>query len=226
MTPDPNPIQVLHRDLSTQSQLGMLMSVSATMMNFIRVVEKTEEECGLTPHLTEGNIAAENTLVAACERIDSIIKDDKRWGLEFQTRIEELFNKNTELAREVAEGQKKLIDESLARERAQMEVVILSQKPHIVFRPRLFTMPDHTWIAFLGEPADLRSGIMGTGKSPVAALESFDNAFAGQLTPEQEQTIRSIQDEHETMDQSRTATTGESSYGGEDLPRDSEAPGP
>jgi hypothetical protein len=222
MTPEPNPLQVLHRDLSTQSQLGMLMSVSATMMTFIRASEKAEDDYDLEPQHSEATIAAETTLILACERIDSIIAEDKRWGLEFQTHLEALFEKNTELARDVAAKQAKLIEESLERERAQKEAAILSQKPHIVFRPTLVSMPDHTWVAYLGDPADMSSGILGNGLSPEAALESFDLVFSGRRTQEQPQ---SLKNEYEALDQARTEHTGEPDQRGEDLPRDSESPG-
>jgi hypothetical protein len=219
--PETGAVQVLHRDMSTQSQIGMLLAVSNTMIGFIRMIDKTEEDHGLEPEQCEASIAAENTLVSACSRIDEILKDDNRWGLEFQTRLEKLFEKNTEIARGVAEKQTALIEESREKERVQREAILQAQKPHILFRPTLFPMPDHTWVAFLGDPADLRSGVMGTGPSPVAALDSFDLAFSGRLTQEQEQKIQLIQNEHQALDQDRDHSTGEIDQGGEDGARGS-----
>jgi hypothetical protein len=214
--PETGAVQVLHRDMSTQSQIGMLLAVSNTMIGFLRMVDKAEEDRSVEPEQCEASIAAENTLITACDRIDSILKDDNRWGLEFQTRLEKLFEKNTEIARGVAEKQTALIEESREKERVQREAILQSQKPHILFRPTLFPMPDHTWVAFLGDPANLRSGIMGTGQSPVAALDSFDLAFSGRLTQEQEQKIQLIQDEHNTLDQDRSKSPGEIDQRGED----------
>src|ERR1035437_6040535 len=201
--PETGAVQVLHRDMSTQSQIGMLLAVSNTMIGFIRMIDKAEEDHGLEPDQCEASIAVENTLISACSRIDEILKDNNRWGLEFQTRLEKLFEKNTEIARGVAEKQTALIEETREKERVQREAILQSQKPHILFRPTLFPMPDHTWIAFLGDPANLQSGVMGTGPSPVAALDSFDLAFAGRLTQEQAQRIQIIQNEHQTLDQAR-----------------------
>lgn len=223
--PENNAVQVLHRDLSTQSQLGMLLSVSSHMMSFLSAEQKAETE-GFQPGREEAHIAAENTLMTACDRIDQIIKDDKRWGLEFQTRLEALFEKNTKIAQEVAEKQKKLIEEATAREGLQKEAAIREGKPHVRFRPALFSMPDHTWVAYLGDPADLSSGIMGSGPSPAAALESFDLAFAGQLTQEQEQTIPLIQHEHKSLDLERNGVTDDPDKRGEVAPRNIEGTGP
>lgn len=226
-SPENSAVQVLHRDLSTQSQLGMLLAVNSVMMQFLTVEKKDEDEDDLStaPKRGEAHIAAENTLISACDRIDSILKDDKRWGLDFQMRLEKLFEKNTEVAREVAEKQKKLIDECLAKELAEKEAAIQSQKPHVVFRPTLFSLPDQTWVAFLGDPANLPAGIMGTGPNPLAALESFDLAFSGQVAQEREQIMQSIQNEHEALDQIRIEPLGELDQGGEDNARSGEAAG-
>jgi hypothetical protein len=223
--PETGAVQVLHRDMSTQSQIGMLLAVSNTMIGFIRMIDKAEENRDLEPEQCEASIAAENTLIKACDRIDSILQDDNRWGLEFQTRLEKLFEKNTEIARGVAEKQTALIEETREKERVQREAILQNQKPHVLFRPTLFPMPDHTWVAFLGDPANLQSGVMGTGPSPGAALESFDLAFSGRLTQEQEQKIQSIQNEHQALEQDRNQPTGEIDQGGEDGARGSGTPG-
>lgn len=197
---DPHAVQVLHRDLSTSSQLNMLLSVSSTMMQFLAKRMELEDEDGENPPQEESHIAVENTLTKTLERIDSIIEDDKRWGLEFQTRLEALFVKNTRIARETATKQQKLIEETIERERAQKEAALEIKSPHSQYRPVLFSMTDGTWVAFLGDPQDMQTGIMGSGDSPAAALKSFDLAFSGGLTKAQTETIDKIRNENITLD--------------------------
>src|SRR5664279_1054685 len=100
-------LQVLHRDLSTASQINMLLSVSNSMAQFLTALAVKADDNyppgDTTPDWSEGYIAAENTLVLACERLASVISDDRRWGLDYQIRMEGLFGKTTEMASLVAE---------------------------------------------------------------------------------------------------------------------------
>jgi len=218
----PEAVQILHRDLSTSNQIGMLLSVSNSMAQFLTALTARDPDSNiprdnkdLTPDWEEGYVAAENTLIAACERIDSILADDKRWGLEFQTRLEKLFEKNTEIARSVAEKQKALLDETTAKEKAVREAAEASLAPHLHFRPVLFAMGDGTWVAYLGDPSDLSSGILGNGNSPAGALKSFDAAFNGALNEDQMRLVEQIKNEHEKLDSGRTDTIEETGDGKE-----------
>lgn len=221
--PDNAAVQVLHRDLSTQAQLGMLLAVSNTMMQFLTVAAKAEndEDLERDPEMSEAEIAAESTMIKACERMDAIIGDEKRWGLDYQTRLEALFERNTQIARDVAEKQTKLIEETLARETAQKEAALEVRSPHNLFRPNLFSMEDGTWVAYLGDPKDLAGGIMGSGLSPAAALKSFDAAFAGQLSEEQSRLISKTKNENESLDKNGTEPLGETQQRREAPPTDS-----
>jgi hypothetical protein len=219
MSDKSEPLQVLHRDLSTACQINMLLSVSNSMAQFLTALTvKTEEwdKADTTPDWEEGYIAAENTLISACGRIDSIISDDRRWGLDFQARLERLFEKNTEIARAVSEKQKALIEETTAKEKAIREAAEAALAPHIQFRPTLFAMGDGTWVAYLGDPADLSSGILGNGESPVAALKSFDAVFNGALNEDQLRLVERLKNENEKLDISGTGATEEIGLGKQD----------
>ena len=50
--------------------------------------------------------------------------------------------------------------------------------PHFRYKPTLIPLEDGKWVAFLGNPEDLESGILGIGSSPGAALKDFDSAFS------------------------------------------------
>ena len=222
-----DPVQVLHRDLSTQNQLAMLLAVSDQMTKILLMESATDEEDETCDRLAgEPQVAAETTLIKACTRIDSIIEDDRRWGLDFQIRLEKLFEKNTKMAHGVAERQKKTLDEVLAKETAQKELAVEVKSPHNLFRPTLFTMPDGAWVAFLGDPQDMNSGILGSGTSPATAMKQFDLAFEGQLTKAQQNTIETITHEQQqhSMDQVGPEHPEEPNRRGPGLPPDSGLP--
>jgi hypothetical protein len=225
------PLQVLHRDLSTHSQLNALLSVTNSMGQFLTALTGRSAEDwkgaddSFQPEWEEGFIAAENTLIGACERIDSIIADDARWGLEYQTRLEALFEKNSEIARSVAEKQKGLMDEMLAKEKAMREAAEASLAPHLQFHPTLLALGDGTWVAYLGDPSQLSSGILGNGKSPAGALKSFDASFNGALNEDQTRLIERLINENEKLGTSSNSEFEESSQGGQDDPGNSDSPG-
>jgi len=214
---NPEPLQFLHRDLSTQSQLGMLLAITDNMMKFL-ASEGGEDKTELP---AEAKLAAETTLLNACNRIDAILGNDARWGLEFQTRLEAFFVENTKLAREIAEKQKILIDETAAKEKAQKEVALEAGTPHNLLRPTLYEMSEGTWVACLGDPSGVQSNIVGTGPTPSAALKNFDLAFVGGLTDGQKELLN----ENISLDKARPELFGEGDQRRPDDSRNSGIPG-
>ena len=215
MSAEPTP--VLHRDLSTQSQLGMLLAVAGNMMGYLsREPEEAENVPGARPLPGESRLAAEATLIKTCGKIDSILDDPRRWGIDFQLSLEKMFSEQNQRSKGIAEKQQAALEAQMA--------------PHNRVRPTLFAMGDGTWVAFLGNPEDLSSGVMGSGISPLAALKSFDENFNGginQFSEAQRNTlITAIQNEHNTeskpLDKSRTDGIGKTDQGGGELPGDSE----
>jgi hypothetical protein len=225
----PDPVQVLHRDLSTQSQLGILLTVSESMMKFLCIENEPvpSGDGGRQVQLNgESRIAAEATLIRACNRIDLILDDDKRWGLEFQTRLEALFEKNTEIARDIADRQKKLIDDTAAKERALMEAALEAKTPHNLFRPSLSPLGDGNWIAYVGDPDHIEAAVIGSGPSPAAALKAFDLAFNGELSAEQQRLVEQVKNETNTLDKTDAGHPDQAGAGREDQPRDSRPASP
>jgi hypothetical protein len=205
-----NAVQVLHRDLSTQSQLGMLLAVTQAMAQPLSIAAKMrDEDEDAEPSMTEWEIAAENTFCNACEKIDKIIADERRWGIKYQERLEALFERNTKMAQQVAEEQAKLYAITAEREAAQKEAVKEASSPHNTFRPVLFQTSEGVWIACLGGPNIEQASILGSGASPAAALKAFDAAFNGGLTEEQARLIDNIKNENKSLDKSRTEPVGE-----------------
>ena len=169
---------LLHRDLSTNTQLGMLLSV-VNATGQVLFTSNTEAETIPGKHLIPGEarLAAENTFIRACERIDTILTETARWGIEYQLTLEKQYaDRHVEQlafikAQQAAEKQ---------REITAAEIIT----PHFRYKPLLVRIEeDNKWLAYLGNPEDLDNGILGFGDNPQAALTSFDAAFAGNLSP-------------------------------------------
>lgn len=208
------PVHVLHRDLSTQNQIGMLLSVSKVMMEFLSSQTKDAENIpGSRPLPGESRLAAEATLIKACNQLDHIIEDPQRWGMEYQLSLEKFFRENGILAREVAEKQSRLLETELARAEAQRDAALEIKSPHFQYKPRLLELEEGGWVAFIGDPNNEASGIVGVGKCPADALRAFDLVFSGQLTEEQKKTVeqevkqQTEVNENDTLDSQRTETT-------------------
>lgn len=215
------PLQILHRDLSTRAQIDSLLSVAQTMMQFIsREPEERENIPGSRAIPGESWIAAENTLMKACERLDSIIEEPQRWGIKYQQVLESLFQRSIKVQQQWAEAQTKHLEAERERAEAQKEAALEIQSPHFRYKPSLTQLTDGNWAAFLGDGGE----IAGYGESPAAALRAFDLTFnggLGQLTENQKQVAaqREIQlekDEDNTLEQSGVKPSEETKGGGKD----------
>lgn len=230
-----NPEIVLHRDLSTNTQIGMLLAVCNSMKD---VLLNPEREAENVPgkHLLPGEakIAAENTFTQACERLDLILADKARWGIDYQMTLEQQFLDRHQENMALLKAQQQLAEQQRASAKA-------ITRPHFRYKPFLIPMDDGKWVAFLGNPEDLDAGILGAGDTPQAALESFDEAFAGNLPPavadwlkEREQDLERGLNEikpfpidtqnAKELDHGRTEEAGGTGEGRPDASRDSEAP--
>lgn len=219
--PDSQPMHVLHRDLSTQNQLAMLLSVSGTMMEFLTKEPKDADNIpGQRPLPGEARLAAEATLIKACARIDGILEDARRWGIDYQLSLEKLYTKHFEQARKLSEKQAQFIMEDSARARAQKEAAEEVKSPHFQYRPSLLGLEDGSWVAFLGDPNKEGESIIGVGASPATALKAFDLVFRGKLTPAQEKLAaernkQTDKNETNTVDQSGTEPPQDPDRGGD-----------
>jgi hypothetical protein len=177
-----SPGVLLHRDLSTNTQLGMLIGVVNAMTGLLLNPER-EAETIPGKHLMPGEakIAAENTFTHACERIDSIVADSRRWGIEYQFAAEAQYVE--------------LIKAQTAAEEARRNTAAEIITPHFRFKPRVTRLEDDTWLAYLGDPANLDAALCGIGSNPQAALHAFDEAFSGNLSPEMIQRLKQRENE-------------------------------
>jgi hypothetical protein len=121
------------------------------------------------PKNSEARIALENTLIKACDRLDKILADDRRWSIEYQMALEAEFKKSHAMNFAFLESQQKAADEVAS--------------PHFQHRPKLAKSQDEQiWIAVLGDEKDLNNAVVGMGRTPEEALQEFDKNFQGKET--------------------------------------------
>lgn len=159
------PVQQLtlpQRDSVTSVQLNTLLHVAAMMSN---IVFSHPEETEGGKNDGGARIAAENTLINACDQIDAILHDKPRWSFESQSMLEseliKMYSENTKLIQ------------------AQTKVAELSTAPHVLYKPSLMILSDGNWAAILGSLEDLDNSVTGIGDTPERALQAFDIAFKG-----------------------------------------------
>lgn len=156
------PIQ--SRDQVTQTQVGTVLSTIATMIPLLHI-RHSDDSAG---RLDGGTLmAVETTLCNACDRLDKILTDESRWGIESHCRLE------NHLANLYHEHAKTL--------KLQQQQIYELAKPHIRYSPQIGRLTDGTWIAFLGDIEDLNNAVVGVGGCPAQALEAFDEMFNGNV---------------------------------------------
>jgi hypothetical protein len=104
-------------------------------------------------------ISAETTFIHACNRLDAILTDPVRWGLNPKHHIES--------------AAEELIAAEVRVRAVQEEIVKLQARPAIAMRPALGQVGDD-WVAVYGEA-------VGMGATPAEALESFDKVVINGL---------------------------------------------
>lgn len=181
-TPRTNPkmkkpshqVVLSNRCIETQAQMQNLLQVMGMTASALQTHRPAfnffNPESGDTPRqqdgpvpMTEGQIALENTLRAACERMEKLLNDDSRWDDTFQRRVEKEYDELHKLQMEMIDGQRA----------AAAEVT----SPHFRYRPELQRLRNGQWMAILGDPAQLEFAIYGIGDSAQQAMEEFDHVF-------------------------------------------------
>lgn len=158
------------REVLTRFQVDTVLSVIAMtlsgMGHFLRSPnDPIDSTTKIVPSNSEAHIAVENTLQAACARLDQILADEKRWDTKFQDKVEADYE----------EAHRIQIETYVAQRDAAAEVF----SPHFRYRPTLHRLMDGTWCAFLGDLEHMDQGIVGIGQFPREAMEAFDDAFNG-----------------------------------------------
>lgn len=175
------------RDAVTQTQLSALLGTAATLNGILQsmvAVDGGNEMGGRN----DGGVraAVETSLANALHRIDILLDDSQRWGMEHQNALEEAIigaHKSIQALNEVAVA------------------------PHTRFRPQLAQLTDGSWIAFLGDKDDLANALVGAGDSPKAALKAFDMVFNNEIPQHLMQWIKQdTENEKQTLDRNGTDT--------------------
>jgi len=155
------------REAVTTGQLQNAMMVCSTAITGLIHWRGESEDSKYTPQNSEARIALENTLIKACDRLDKILIDDRRWSIEYQMNLEDEFKKSHELNKSFLESQCKVSEEI--------------SSPHFQHKPTLAKSQDgQLWFAILGDKKDLANSIVGIGRTPDEALQEFDKNFQGQ----------------------------------------------
>lgn len=170
---NPPQIQLSLREVATSQQVNTLLGTMGMLITALDVKQHNrelidssipQENIGLPG---EAIIAAENTFIAVCSRLDEIIGDTQRWDTTFHQKVEADY----------AAAMKLNLDSMEAHRRASVEV----SSPHSRMNPTLVRLRTGDWAAFVGQLSS-PSSILGIGPTPEACLQAFDEAFSGRQT--------------------------------------------
>ena len=169
------------------------MAVNALINPWQGFSNVSSEDAPKTP---EARIALENTLIAACNRLDKILADDRRWSIEYQMALEDEFKKSHA--------------SNLAFLESQREAAAEVASPHFQHRPKLAKSQDgKLWIAILGDEKDLSNAVVGIGRTPEEALREFDKNFQGQEnSPEVIALLKKRAEDQQNYGQEQVEQTG------------------
>lgn len=147
-------LTVPSREFITDQHIGILL---ASIREVGIWMSKAED---VVP--SEARVAAENTFIGLCDRLDKIITDETRWSMTGTTNF---------------------YDELIATQKAQQEFLSMQTaaaslvlRPSYIHRPTLMRDETHFYAVF-GDSTKAGSSIIGVGATANAALADFDAAF-------------------------------------------------
>lgn len=161
------PARELVNSQQAQTLLGIAASAISMAGSFIHADETNHDRADKFGG--EMRVAAENTFIAAMDRIQDMLADKARWDGQFQKDIEEAFRSAHESQMQVLEAQREAAEEIL--------------QPHFKYKPGIARNADGVWVAFVGDPNDMQASIIGLGATPAEAIARFDAAFFGLEDP-------------------------------------------
>lgn len=158
----PFSISLPSRETTSDLQFGTVLSVLGALTPYLLLTQR-EIEGGIPTSVDGGAVAsATATFAVACDRLDKMLNDSTRWGLEttdtLNTSVKEHFRGAVEV------------------QKAQVQAVSDMRRPSSVHKPRLTTVAGE-FIALWGDPTLPGGMILGRGLTPEAALVDFDLAF-------------------------------------------------
>lgn len=157
---------MLPRETVTNLQLGMLLAVVNSLFAYNTLGDSDGKDA------TDGGarMIAENTLRAACDRIDKILNDDSRWDFRIQESLEAQMLLTYKQAFQF--------------QKAQTLNANLMNTPAFRFRPTICKLIDGSWAAVLGDLTTSDGAIIGRGHCPQAAIDDFNAVFLNGVPPE------------------------------------------
>lgn len=166
-----NHAVALNRENITHVQVSTLLNTIATMQHGLREWPTEPNGVPSSSRLDgEGRLALETSLIKACERLDSVLADNARWGIDKLLDIETKLDDTLRNQNAFFDAQRKAADET--------------RRPSHILKPDLMKTP-HGWCAFYGDLSNDASLITGIGESPAEAMASFDFAYFRKLAPDE-----------------------------------------
>lgn len=166
-TPQNRTVSLLSQEQVTAIQVNTLLHAVGMLSQIIRAPDSDtipKNDGGAT-------MAAETTLIKACNRLDCIFDDAKRWTLDSQHELEDHLHMVYDMHIDLMETQKAAVAEI--------------RSPHRAASPKLLKLESGQWAAVLGDPNKPENALIGVGNSPAEAISDFDRVFNGELKNEQ-----------------------------------------
>jgi hypothetical protein len=171
-----NTVHIESRALASRAQLIDLLSVFGSVGHMMLNSQQDRED-GTSKELDGGvKCAVETTMINVCSRLDALLADDSRWSLDERDALGETLTKSYEASTEMFSHQAAIAKEA--------------NTPHAKMSPYIVRLAPGMWLAIKGDLDNIDASICGIGSSPAAALDCFDRAFNGTLTPEQVKDIK------------------------------------
>ena len=175
-------INLPQRDMVVSVQVGTLLGIIGSLYPYAASTDRQESQGGA---LDGGAcMAASQTIVRACDRLDRILADDDRWNMRLQDTLEALMEKMYSANHEF------LVKQAAAAAEGK--------RPSFQLRPQL-VRASSGWAAIHGDLAKLEDAIIGVGETPEAALAHFDAVFSGQ-SPDTVELLKEENDKAKNLD--------------------------
>lgn len=157
----PSPEQV------TGTQIENTLAIMRNLHPFLfphvdhsEVVPRTQSLDG------EAQIAASNTFIKACSRLDALLEDTDRWGMGPYKEIYAAMNG--------------CYAQQFQFLKAQTYAANQVCRPSFLLKPDLARLEDQSFIAYWGDITTPGAGLIGRGATPEAAFADFDAAYSRQ----------------------------------------------
>ena len=154
------------REFVTEQQIASCLAVLRELQPYVITFPAASWDGSPPPERPEldGGIKASvsTTIMAVCDRLDRVMKEDARWDISGTTDLFKALAKTQEAQQE------------FLREQAASARIV--QLPHYQLRPQLMHDGEQ-YFAVWGDLSLPGGRIIGAGRSPAAALEDFDAAF-------------------------------------------------